>query len=101
MIHGKFSDRFIIISLKASRDECKAHFHTRDQAEKVYILAFAMDSLHILPRHGEFVAGACLAVGRPTPEALMQAFSMASNDFLGAEGMSCLKASALGYILRG
>ncbi|KIM87298.1 hypothetical protein PILCRDRAFT_3798 [Piloderma croceum F 1598] len=59
-------------------------FRTRVEAERAYVLAFAMDSLRILP-HREASADTGPAPGGPTPEALMQAFAMASDDFLGAE----------------
>jgi len=112
MIRGKLTACAIIVLLKASiRAQCKAQvyriphnvyqgFRTRVEAERAYVLAFAMDSLRILPRR-EASADTGPAPGGPTPEALMQAFAMASDDFLGPNGMSCSKASALGSIPHG
>jgi hypothetical protein len=96
MIRGKLTACAIIVLLKASiRAQCKAQvyriphnvyqgFRTRVEAERAYVLAFAMDSLRILPRR-EASADTGPAPGGPTPEALMQAFAMASDDFLGAK----------------
>ena len=96
MIRGKLTAYAIIVLLKVSiRAQCKPQVHhiphnvyqgfrTRVEAERAYVLAFAMGSLRILPRR-EASADTGPAPGGPTPEALMQAFSVASDDFLGAE----------------
>ena len=62
MIRGKLTAYAIIVLLKVSiRAQCKPQvhriphnvyqgFHTRVEAERAYVLAFAMGSLRILPR---------------------------------------------------
>lgn len=58
-------------------------FETRRQAERAYVIAFAMGALRVLPLRG--ASQRILAPAMPTPDAAMVAFASASDDFLGAE----------------
>lgn len=59
-------------------------FNSRREAEQAYIVAFALRALHILlPQHT--TDGRVPAAAIPMPTAVMDAFSAASSDFLGAE----------------
>jgi hypothetical protein len=59
-------------------------FSHRREAERAYVLAFAMGALRTLPARlntGQPELGPAI----PMPEALMTAFASASGSFLGAE----------------
>jgi hypothetical protein len=58
-------------------------FDSRIQAERAYVVAFAMGALRVLPpRENSQLAPLPAA---PMPPAVMAAFSSTSSDFLGAE----------------
>jgi hypothetical protein len=59
-------------------------FDSRYEAERAYVVAFALGALRILPPRRN-AGQRPLASAIPTPEALMIAFASASDDFLGAE----------------
>jgi hypothetical protein len=53
------------------------------EAERAYVLAYAMGALRTLPRRGSTALGPAPAT--PTPQEVMAAFASLSDDFLGAE----------------
>lgn len=59
-------------------------FESRYQAERAYILAFAMGCVRVLPARGAPVVGLPPAAA-PTPAAIMDVFASVAGDFLGAE----------------
>lgn len=59
-------------------------FDSRREAERAYLLAFALGCLRTLPPHRPMV-NVPLAPACPTPEALMEAFSQCDEAFLSAE----------------
>ena len=58
-------------------------FVQRYEAERAYVLAYAMGALRTLPRRGSDDIGPPPAT--PTPQAIMDTFASMPNDFLGAE----------------
>ncbi|KIM89859.1 hypothetical protein PILCRDRAFT_84703 [Piloderma croceum F 1598] len=59
-------------------------FDHRREAERAYVVVFALGALRTLPaRHDAIQLAPAPAI--PTPEAIMAAFASASDDFLGAE----------------
>ena len=58
-------------------------FVSRIEAERAYVLAYAMGALRTLPRRGSTALGPPPAT--PTPQEVMDAFASLSDDFLGAE----------------
>lgn len=58
-------------------------FERRYEAERAYVLAFAMGGLWTLPRRGAVECGPPPA--SPTPQEVMDAFAAVPDDFLGAE----------------
>jgi len=59
-------------------------FDHRREAERAYVVAFALGALSILPARRDAIQLAP-APAIPTPEAIMAAFASASDDFLRAE----------------
>lgn len=59
-------------------------FQSRIQAERSYLLAYAMDCVRTLPpRNGTSLYTAVPAI--PTPDAIMERFAQAPADYMGAE----------------
>jgi len=59
-------------------------FDTRLEAERAYVVAYALGAVRVLPLRDD--AGSQLvSPAIPTPEAIMAAFSSASDNFLGVE----------------
>src|SRR6266436_1229128 len=59
-------------------------FDTRLKAERAYVVAYALGAVRVLPSRDN--AGQQLvSPAIPTPEAIMAAFSSASDNFLSAE----------------
>ena len=58
-------------------------FDNRRDAERAYVVAFALGALRILPRRGDTSQTPAPAI--PTPENMMEAFTNTSSDFLGAD----------------
>jgi hypothetical protein len=55
----------------------------RLEAERAYVLAYAMGALRTLPRRGSTTLGPAPAT--PTPQEIIDAFASLSHDYLGAE----------------
>jgi hypothetical protein len=60
-------------------------FTRRYEAERAYIVAFALGAIRTLPPRGGITGQPAPLPAAPTPEAIMQAFSESADDFLGAE----------------
>lgn len=60
-------------------------FASRREAERAYLLAFALGSLRVLPPRDAPPNITLPTLANPTPEALMEAFASADDNFLGAE----------------
>jgi hypothetical protein len=58
-------------------------FDSRLEAERAYVVAYALGALRVLRARGD--ASQALARAIPTPDAVMRAFAAASDAFLGAE----------------
>jgi hypothetical protein len=59
-------------------------FDHRREAERAYVVAYAMGALRVLPARGD-TSRLALTPALPMPEGVMQAFASVSDDFLGAE----------------
>lgn len=59
-------------------------FETLLEAQRAYILAYALGSVRVRLHRGDPRAGD-YAPAAPTPEALMEALEFVDDDFLGAE----------------
>ena len=59
-------------------------FDTRREAERAYVVAYALGAVRILPSRGDADQQA-VAPAIPMPEAIMDAFASSSDAFLGAE----------------
>jgi hypothetical protein len=59
-------------------------FSERYEAERAYVVAFALGALRTLPSR-QNIGQPAPAPASPTPEAVMEAFAAASDNFLGAE----------------
>ena len=60
-------------------------FDSCREAERAYVIAYALGAIHVLPSRNAALQGQVLAPAIPTPEALMVVFAEASDTFLGAE----------------
>jgi hypothetical protein len=83
-------DRILTIIIRV---ECKAQVHcvsrnvyqgfsSQMEAERAFVVAYALDALHVLP--GPHSSSQPAATNL-TPERIMQVFASASDNFLGAE----------------
>jgi len=59
-------------------------FDTRREAERAYVVAYALGAVRVLPSQGD-AGQRALSPAIPVPDAIMNAFASSSDTFLGAE----------------